>query len=71
MDLGWVDTNKPAVAVGAEVRVMARLLGLLWMSNPLRIAYVSEKKAALPGKAHLKATTQPPCSAKGADLHFC
>ena len=66
MDLGWVDTNRPDVKVGAEVCVMARLLGLMWMSNPLRIAYVSEKEAALPGKAHFQATRHPPCSAMGA-----
>ena len=34
--------------VGQATIVMARVLGLLWMRNPLRIVYQGEQKAPVP-----------------------
>ncbi|CAK0753815.1 hypothetical protein CVIRNUC_002249 [Coccomyxa viridis] len=51
MDLGWVATNRPVIEVGQATIVMARVLGLLWMRNPLRIVYQGEQKAPVPACA--------------------
>ncbi|KAK9906596.1 hypothetical protein WJX75_004704 [Coccomyxa subellipsoidea] len=70
MGLGWADTNRPAVKVGEHVIVMAQVLGLLWMCNPLRIVYVREEKGLLPATASLKARQQPACSKRGLRFDF-
>ena len=71
MDLGWTGTNQPPAKPGAELCVMAHVLGLLWSCNPLRIIYASERKgpALLPGREALGAKRQPPCTRTGA-LHI-
>ncbi|BDA46429.1 probable UPF0548 protein At2g17695 [Coccomyxa sp. Obi] len=70
MGLGWVDTNRPEVKVGEHVIVMAQVLGLLWMCNPLRIVYAREEKAYMPATALLKASRQPACTRKGMRYDF-
>ncbi|CAL8462562.1 g2095 [Coccomyxa elongata] len=70
MGLGWVDTNRPEVKVGEHVIVMAKVLGLLWMCNPLRIVYAREEKASMPATALLKASRQPACTRKGMRYDF-
>ncbi|EIE23935.1 hypothetical protein COCSUDRAFT_32909 [Coccomyxa subellipsoidea C-169] len=65
MGLGWVDTNRPAVKVGEHVIVMAQVLGLLWMCNPLRILYAKEEKGLIPAAAMLRARRQPACTSRG------
>ncbi len=59
------------VKVGAHVIVMAQVLGLLWMCNPLRVVYAKEGKALLPGSATLKASCQPACTKKGLPAVSC
>jgi hypothetical protein len=67
MELGWVGTNRPPARAGAELCVMAQVLGLLWTSNPLRILYAQERKgpALLPGRQALRARAHPQCLRKG------
>ncbi len=67
MELGWTGTNRPPAKAGAELCVMAHVLGLLWSCNPLRIIYAHERKGPtlLPGREALKAKRQPPCTRRG------
>lgn len=56
------------VQVGNAVVVMARVLGLLWMRNPLTILYQEEQKAAIPACTIRGGRQQPQCSKKGDAL---
>lgn len=53
------------VKVGAHVIVLAQVLGLLWMCNPLRVVYAKEGKALMPGSAALEPSRQLACTKKG------
>ncbi|CAL5227530.1 g10519 [Coccomyxa viridis] len=70
MDLGWVDTNRPPVEVGSVVLVMARVLGLLWMCNPLAIVHHKEQQGLVPARAILSGRQQPESLKKGRRLDF-
>jgi hypothetical protein len=55
--------------VGEHVIVMAHVLGLLWMRNPLRMLFAEEKKGAVPAMTIVAGRSQPPSRKKGAHRH--
>lgn len=65
MDLGWVDTNKPPTQVGDVVVVMGKVLGLLWMRNPMTITFQEEQQATIPGRSVTAGRQVPKSSKKG------
>lgn len=54
---------------GSVVIVMARVLGLLWMRNPLAIVHQSEQRAPVPACGVRSGREQPRSSKKGDALH--
>jgi hypothetical protein len=58
------DTN--LVQVGDVVVVMGKVLGLLWMRNPMTITFQKEQQAPVPGRA-VTAGRQVPRSSKKGD----
>ena len=57
------DTN--LVQVGDVVVVMGKVLGLLWMRNPMTITFQKEQQAAIPGRAVTAGQQVPNSSKKG------
>ena len=55
--------------VGSVVVVMARVLGLLWMRNPLAIVHSSEQRAPVPARNIRSGREQPRSSKTGDALH--
>ena len=54
--------------VGSVVIVMARVLGLLWMRNPLAIVHHAEQQGVVPAHAVEYGRQQPPRFKKGDAL---
>ena len=54
--------------VGAVVMVMARVLGLLWMRNPLAVVHHSEQRGLIPACTILSGRQQPESSKSGDAL---
>ena len=51
--------------VGSVVLVMARVLGLLWMCNPLAIVHHKEQQGLVPARTILSGRQQPESLKKG------